>query len=133
MLKGLFTEGNGRVRSAWLAAAGAALVWMAVPAWGASTTCAVAKKVFAANCAMCHMADGKGNAAIGTPNFTDPKWQVAHKDPELTDAVANGVKGTAMPSWKSQFKEEEIEALVKCVVRGFAKKDVPAHHILAKK
>ena len=129
----MFTHGKGKARPAWLAAA-AALLCTSVPAWGApATPCAVAKRAFAANCVMCHMADGKGNAALGTPNFTDPKWQAAHKDPELIAAVTNGVKGTAMPAWKSQFKPEEIEALVKCVVRGFGKKDVPVHHADAKK
>ncbi len=29
------------------------------------------------NCAMCHGADGKGFAAIKTPDFTDPKWQAS--------------------------------------------------------
>ncbi|HVB99669.1 MAG TPA: c-type cytochrome [Candidatus Dormibacteraeota bacterium] len=99
---------------------------MAAPAWGAPITCAVVKKAFAANCVMCHMTKGTGNSAIGTPDFTDPKWQAAHKNTELIDAVTDGVKGTAMPSWKGQFSSAEIDALVKCVVRGFGKKAAPA-------
>lgn len=134
MAMGMFTEGSGRFRTALLAAAAVALLSLAAPAaWAGPTNCAAVKKVFAANCVVCHMANGKGNAGIGTPNFTDPKWQAAHKNPELIAAVTNGVKGTAMPSWKSAFKPAEIEALVNCVVRGFGKKDAPSHHLSAKK
>ncbi len=133
MAKGLFTTVKVRVPAARLAAA-AALVLTAIPAWGAPPfTCAVARRVFRANCAVCHMPTGTGNAAIGTPNFTDPKWQAEHKNPELLAAVTNGVKGTAMPSWKSQFSQQEIQSLVKCVVRDFGKKDPPVHHSAAAK
>ena len=100
----------------------------AIPAWGAPPACAAAKKIYAENCAVCHMAKGKGSTVLMTPDFTDPKWQAAHKDPELIDAVLNGVKLTAMPPWKGMLNPEEIDALIKCVVRGFGDKAAPAHH-----
>ena len=110
----------------WMAAA--AFIAMAAPAWGATAHCASAKKIYAENCAACHTSNGRGDKALGTPDFTDPKWQAAHKDPELIDAITNGVKLTAMPPWKGQIKPAEIDALVKCVIRGFGKKAAPAHH-----
>lgn len=109
-------------------AAVAALMGMAAPAWGAPSNCAAAKKIYAENCAVCHMANGKGNAVLKTPDFTDPKWQASRKDSQLVDAITNGVKLTSMPPWKGQIKPAEINALVKCVIRGFGKKAASAHH-----
>lgn len=108
----------------------AAVACFAIPAWvsGATPDCAAAQKTFKANCVACHMADGKGNAVLKSPNFTDPHWQAEHKDPELIAAVTNGRKGTAMPSWKKQFNQTQIKALVACVVRGFGKKSAPANN-----
>jgi mono/diheme cytochrome c family protein len=125
---------SAEIRRAWPAglAVAAALICMAVPAWGAGTDCAAAHKTYAANCAMCHMANGTGNSILKSPNFTDPKWQAAHKDAELISAISDGVKGTSMPSWKDQLKPDEIDALVKCVVRGFGKKAAPSHPAPAK-
>ena len=74
------------------------------------------------------MANGKGNKAIGTPDFTDPKWQASRTNAQLFAAITDGVKGTAMPSWKSQLKPAQINALIECVVRPFGEKAAPAHH-----
>jgi mono/diheme cytochrome c family protein len=124
-------------RGVWILrlAMAATLVGMTIPAWGAQSAseCAAAKKIFSANCAVCHMANGTGNAALKSPNFTDPKWQAAHPDAELFAAISNGVKGTAMPSWKAQIKPAQINALIKCVVRPFGKKASPAEHSSSKK
>jgi len=108
--------------------AAVALIGMAAPGWGATPDCAAAKKIYSENCAVCHMANGKGNTVLATPDFTDPKWQAAHKDPELIDAITNGVKLTDMPPWKGQITPAEIDALVQCVIRAFGKKAAPAHH-----
>jgi mono/diheme cytochrome c family protein len=70
---------------------------------------------FREKCSMCHGVDGKGYAAINTPNFTDPKWQAAHGDKELFDAIENGVKGTAMVSFKGKLDHKQIEAVIKYI------------------
>lgn len=114
-------SGSRRIWTLRLATA-AILMGMTVPVWGAPPTRAWAKKTFAANCVACHMANGKGNKAIGTPNFTDPKWQASRTNAQLVAAITNGVKGTAMPSWKSQFSPAQIHALIKYVVRPFGEK-----------
>jgi len=63
-------------------------------------------------CAMCHGADGKGYAAIKTPDLTDPKWQKNAKDKDIAEVIKNGKKGTAMPAFSDKLKEEEIQAIV---------------------
>jgi cbb3-type cytochrome c oxidase subunit III len=64
------------------------------------------------HCSMCHGPDGKGFAAIHTPDFTDPKWQASKTDKQLLDAIKNGVKGTAMMPFEGKLSDAEIHALV---------------------
>ncbi|HEX5433980.1 MAG TPA: cytochrome c [Candidatus Angelobacter sp.] len=78
--------------------------------------------IFREKCSMCHGVDGKGYAAIKTPDFTDPKWQAAHPDKELKDAIENGVKGTAMVSFKEKLSQQEIAAVLKYIRSLDAKK-----------
>lgn len=74
--------------------------------------------VFKQKCSMCHGADGKGFAAIKTPDFTDPKWQASVKDKEIAEVIKNGRKGTPMPAFGGKLKEEDIQALVR-YIRSF--------------
>lgn len=91
-------------------------------AYAANPKCAKAQATFSDKCSMCHGADGKGYSAIHTPDFTSEKWQAAHKDAELADAITNGKQGDGMmPPFKDQLSAGEIDALVTCVVRGFGK------------
>lgn len=89
-----------------------------------TANCQRARQTFNDRCAMCHGENGKGYAAIHTPNFTDPQWQAKHTTSQLISAVEHGVKGkgATMPAFKGQLSKAQIESLVKCVVRGFAKK-----------
>jgi cytochrome c oxidase cbb3-type subunit 3 len=74
--------------------------------------------LFQQNCAMCHGADGKGFAAIKTPDFTDPKWQASATDKEIAEVIKNGKKGTPMPAFGGKLKEADIQALVR-YIRSF--------------
>ena len=79
--------------------------------------------IFKEKCSMCHGIDGTGYAAIKTPNFTDAKWQKAHSDKELMNAIENGVKGTAMVSFKEKLSQQEMAAVLKYIRSlGAAKK-----------
>jgi cytochrome c553 len=78
--------------------------------------------VFREKCTMCHGTDGKGYPAIKTPDFADPKWQAAHPDKELMSAIENGVKGTAMVSFKDKLSQQEMTILVKYIRSLGAKK-----------
>lgn len=90
--------------------------------YAANPKCDQAQNLFQDKCSMCHGPDGKGYAAIHTPNFTDPKWQAEHKDSELVDAITNGKQGEGvMPPFKDQLTAQQVDNLVKCVVRGFGK------------
>jgi len=68
--------------------------------------------LFKQNCSMCHGVDGKGFAAIHTPNFTDPHWQAHNSDKEIVETIENGKKGTPMPAFKDKLKPEDIQALL---------------------
>ena len=56
--------------------------------------------IFKKHCVRCHGPDEKGEAAVGTPDFTDPKCQASLTDEELIATITNGRKGTIMPAWK---------------------------------
>ncbi len=73
-------------------------------------------KIFVGNCASCHGADGKGIAAMKTPDFTDPSVQAALPDASVTKTIREGKPGTAMPAWEGKLSEAEITA-----VAGFVK------------
>jgi cytochrome c oxidase cbb3-type subunit 3 len=68
--------------------------------------------LFKQNCSMCHGTDGKGFAALKTPDFTDLKWQASLKDKGIAEVIKDGKKGTTMPSFGDKLKDEEIQALV---------------------
>ncbi len=78
-------------------------------------------EIYKSKCSMCHGMDGKGFAALKTPDFTDPKWQAATKDSEILNTVKNGKKDTAMPAFSDKLSEKEILAVVK-QVRAFGRK-----------
>jgi mono/diheme cytochrome c family protein len=71
--------------------------------------------IFREKCSMCHGIDGKGYAAIKTPDFTDPKWQAAHPDKELMNAIENGMPGTAMVAFKGKLDQQEMTAVLKYI------------------
>jgi|GEM_PF-573295 len=71
--------------------------------------------IFKQKCAMCHGPDGKGFAAIKTPDFTDPKVQASLTDQQIQETIENGKKGTPMPPFKDKLKEDEIQTMVKYI------------------
>jgi cytochrome c5 len=75
-------------------------------------------EIYAASCARCHGADGRGQTPkgrqTGAKDFTDPKWQ-ALEDRGIR-AITNG-KGK-MPAFKGTLSPEEIKAVWEHV-RGF--------------
>jgi len=63
-------------------------------------------------CAMCHGVDGKGYAALKTPDFTDAKVQASLTDKEITEVIKKGKPGTAMPAFGEKLSEDQIKSLV---------------------
>ncbi len=97
-------------------------ITLAGAAAAARPDCRGAHQLFMQTCSMCHGANGAGYPTIHTPNFTDPKWQARHTDAELIAAVTHGKQGAGrMPAFQGQLTPKQIDALVRCVVRGYGK------------
>ncbi len=77
--------------------------------------------VFKNNCVMCHGADGKGFAALKTPDFTSRKWQASMTDKQIRVVIKNGKKGTAMAAFGDKLSDEQITAVV-TYIRSLKKK-----------
>jgi cbb3-type cytochrome c oxidase subunit III len=77
--------------------------------------------LFKQKCSMCHGADGKGYAALKTPDFTDPKVQASLTDQEIAQTIKNGKKGTAMPAFADKLSDDQIQSLV-TYIRSLGKK-----------
>ena len=82
-----------------------------------------AAATFKAKCSGCHGAEGKGVESMGTPNFTDAKWQAGRKDALLIATINNG-KGQ-MPGYKSSLNAADVKGMV-AYVRSFAPKKAAA-------
>ena len=80
---------------------------------------ASAEEIYKTKCAVCHTPDG--NSPIEQMNFSDGVWKHGSSVKELMTTISEGVPGTAMMSFKTQFTPGEIAALAR-KVRGFDKK-----------
>jgi cytochrome c oxidase cbb3-type subunit 3 len=69
-----------------------------------------AAPVFAANCTVCHGANGTGNQTFGGPNLTDKDWLYGSDRPTIYDQIWNG-HGGVMPAWGHRFDPTTIKAL----------------------
>lgn len=82
-------------------------------------------RLFVANCAFCHGADGTGKNWIGSflephpRNLTDPAVMTSMTRSRLTQAIRDGLPGTSMPAWKSVLSEADIAAIAAYVNRAF--------------
>jgi cytochrome c oxidase cbb3-type subunit III len=66
--------------------------------------------VFAANCASCHGADGKGMREFGAPNLTDGIWLYGGDKASLTTTV-NKARYGVMPRWDNRLDPVTIKML----------------------
>ena len=66
--------------------------------------------LFAANCAVCHGPEGKGNRTLGAPNLTDPIWLYGGDRASLTETVTNARYGQ-MPNWGAQLDPVTLKML----------------------
>ena len=77
---------------------------------GVTPDLAKGKEVFAANCAACHGADGKGNIELGAPNLTDGIWLYGSDRDTIIATLTNGRAGI-MPAWAGRLDPTTIKAL----------------------
>jgi cytochrome c oxidase cbb3-type subunit 3 len=71
---------------------------------------AAGKKLFAANCAVCHGPEGKGNQALGSANLTDKIWLYGPSKETIMAGIEHG-HGGVMPTWEGRLSEPTIKAL----------------------
>jgi len=68
------------------------------------------KAVFAANCAICHGPEGKGNQEVGAPNLTGQIWLYGPDMRTIVERITNG-GGGVMPAWGGRLDPTAIKAL----------------------
>lgn len=68
------------------------------------------KKTYAAVCATCHGADGRGRREIGAPNLTDAIWLHGSDRASIIEGIQNG-RGGMMPAWSGRLDQSTIKAL----------------------
>jgi cytochrome c oxidase cbb3-type subunit 3 len=83
------------------------------------------ERLFQANCAFCHAADGSGQNWIGSfleprpRNLRDAEARAGMSPQRLREAIAAGVPGTAMPAWDTVLSAEQIDAVAAYVEHVF--------------
>lgn len=68
-------------------------------------------EIFRLNCMVCHQADGKGSAQVGTPDYTAPNSPLRRPDEELLAVIANGKvqeEGKMMPPFGNVLAPQAI-------------------------
>ncbi len=86
---------------------------LAVAATAAAADLELGKKVYAAKCAACHGADGKGNAKMAgmlKVNIPDLSGSAGKSNAELLKLLAEGKK--PMPSFGKSLSKDEMEAVL---------------------
>jgi cytochrome c oxidase cbb3-type subunit 3 len=83
------------------------------------------ERLYLANCAFCHAADGTGKNWIGIflqphpRNLTDPTVMAGMTRQRLRQLIREGLPGTSMPAWAGVLAAAEIEALIAYIDRAF--------------
>ncbi|HWA12963.1 MAG TPA: cytochrome-c oxidase, cbb3-type subunit III [Burkholderiales bacterium] len=76
------------------------------------------KAVFAASCAVCHGADGRGNPMLGAPNLTDKTWLYGGSEATIAETIRGG-RNNQMPAW-GEFLGKEKTRVVAAYVWGLS-------------
>ena len=71
---------------------------------------AAGRSVFAAQCASCHGADGRGDAARGIPNLADQVWIHGGDFRSVYNSIDQGRQGQ-MPAWGQRLSPADIRIL----------------------
>lgn len=66
--------------------------------------------VYAANCVVCHGADGKGMQSVGAPNLTDKIWLYGRTPAEVNASISTAHQGV-MPAWGGKLDPVTIKML----------------------
>jgi len=83
------------------------------------------ERLFQANCAFCHGADGTGMNWIGQfmephpRNLRDPEFMRHMTRERLRETIREGLPNTSMPAWKTVLDNAEIGAIVAYINKAF--------------
>lgn len=83
------------------------------------------ERIYQANCALCHAADGTGMNWMGKflephpPDFTATAFMRNMTRTRLKTAIRDGIKDTSMPAWRSVLAADEIDAIAAYMHRAF--------------
>ena len=77
------------------------------PAIGNREAIAEGEKLYNETCTACHGKDGKGGE-LGPPVASQNRRYLRRSDDEIFDALKNGISGTQMPPFSTQFNDEQI-------------------------
>jgi mono/diheme cytochrome c family protein len=89
------------------------------------------KAFYAANCVKCHGLDGSAHTLegkkLGGFDFTDPKQVGKESDSDMVKTIRKGILfGVVMPAFKDRLSEDDMQLLVKEVLRKAEKGKVIA-------
>lgn len=83
------------------------------------------ERLFQANCAFCHAADGTGKGWIGTflqphpRNLTDPAIMSGMTREHIRQVIQEGLPETTMSAWKSVLNQDQIESIIDYINAAF--------------
>lgn len=92
---------------------------------GLSATERHGERIYQANCALCHAADGTGKNWMGKflePHPPDLTSGAVMKDmtrTRLVNAIRDGIRDTSMPAWRSVLTARDIDAVAAYINRAF--------------
>jgi cytochrome c oxidase cbb3-type subunit 3 len=83
------------------------------PAWakGNAASVAAGQEVFAANCAVCHGDQGRGNQELGAPDLADNVWLYGGEIYAIYTTIHDGRQGE-MPAWEKRLTPVDRKILV---------------------
>ena len=77
------------------------------PAIGNRDAIAAGEKLYNETCTSCHGKDGTGGE-LGPPVAAQNRRYLKRTDQEIFDTIKNGIQGTQMPPYSSQFTDDQI-------------------------
>ncbi len=83
------------------------------------------ERLFQANCAFCHAADGTGKGWIGRflkahpRDLTDRRALAGRTRSDIRRVIREGLPGTTMPAWRDVLDADQIDAIVAYISRVF--------------
>jgi putative heme-binding domain-containing protein len=77
------------------------------PAIGNPQAIAIGEKLYNETCTACHGKDGNGGE-LGPPIAAPNRRYLRRTDPEVFDAIRNGIAGTQMPPFNTQMSDDDI-------------------------